>query len=187
MLTRRFWILATAALTLMGLGPAQGQEQTKVNWADEKLEAIEGGPLDPAILTGKVVLVVNTASFCGFTKQYAGLEKLWQTYRDRGLVVLGVPSNDFGGQEPGSDQKIKEFCDATFGIDFPMTSKQVVSGDNAMPLYKWAAAQTGPLGVPRWNFHKLLIARDGRLIDWFSTVTDPDSDKVTRAIEQALG
>ncbi len=187
MLTRRLWLMTMAGLTLVGLGPARGEERKAVNWADQKLEAIEGGPLDPAILTGKVVLVVNTASFCGFTKQYAGLEKLWETYRDRGFVVLGIPSNDFGGQEPGAEDKIKEFCDANFGIDFPMTTKQVVSGDKAMPLYKWAAEQTGPLGVPRWNFHKLLIARDGRLVDWFSTVTDPNSDKVIRAIEQALG
>ena len=133
----------------------------------------------------RVLLIVNTASKCGFTPQYKGLEALWRRYKDKGLVVLGVPSNDFGGQEPGSNEEIKRFCEASFDVTFPLADKQVVTGANAHPLYRWAAAQTGTLGTPRWNFHKILIGRDGRVIDWFTAVSGTGS-KLERAIEAAL-
>lgn len=148
--------------------------------------SIDGAPLPLSEFRGKAVLVVNTASQCGFTPQYAGLEALWQHYRDRGLVVLGVPSNDFGGQEPGNETTIKEFCAVNFDIDFPLTAKTHVRGTDAHPFYRWAAEQVGPLGVPRWNFHKYLIGPDGRLLDWFSTVTPPDAERLRRAVEVAL-
>ena len=148
--------------------------------------AIDGQPLPLSQFEGKAVLVVNTASQCGFTPQYKGLEALYQKYRDRGLVVLGVPSNDFGGQEPGSSGEIKEFCETNFSVDFPLTEKVKVTGDDAHPFFRWAAREMGPLAKPRWNFHKYLIAPDGRLVDWFSTVTSPDASSVSRSIEANL-
>jgi glutathione peroxidase len=153
---------------------------------DFSFRAIEGGDLPLAGFKGRPVLVVNTASQCGFTKQYAGLQDLWKRYRDRGLVVLGVPSNDFGGQEPGSEAEIKKFCAVNFDVDFPLAAKEPVKGDGAHPFYKWAAAELGVMAAPRWNFHKYLIAPDGRLIDWFSTPTDPLAPRVTAAIEALL-
>ncbi|MCF8533025.1 MAG: glutathione peroxidase [Reyranella sp.] len=149
------------------------------------LESIGGGPLPTTDYRGKVVLLVNTASQCGFTGQYKGLEALWRRYKDQGLVVLGVPSNDFGGQEPGTAEEIKRFCEASFDVTFPLADKQVVSGPDAHPLYRWAAAQTGALGTPQWNFHKILIGRDGRIIDWFSAAGGM-GPKLERPIEAAL-
>jgi len=149
------------------------------------LESIGGGPLPTRDYAGKVVLLVNTASLCGFTGQYKGLEELWRRYKDKGLVVLGVPSNDFGSQEPGSKEEIKRFCEASFDVTFPLADKQIVSGANAHPLYRWAAAQTGTIGTPSWNFHKILIGRDGRIVDWFTAVSGTGS-KLDRAIEAAL-
>ena len=130
-------------------GTAVAEGGTIVDWSKLPLPALEGGEIDPAGLTGKVVLVVNTASFCGFTPQYQGLQALWARYRGEGLVVLGVPANDFGAQEPGSTTDIKRFCETEFGIDFPMLSKQTVVGPQAHPLYLWAARETGPSGVPK--------------------------------------
>jgi glutathione peroxidase len=156
-----------------------------VDWPAVQLAALGGAPLPTADYAGKVVLLVNTASQCGFTKQYRGLEALWRRYRERGLVVLGVPSNDFGGQEPGSAAEIARFCQATFDVSFPLAAKQVVSGPAAHPLYHFAAAETGVTGTPNWNFHKILIGRDGRIVDWFSALggVGPTLD---RAIEEAL-
>ena len=153
---------------------------------DFTFTAIEGDSLPFAQFAGKAVLVVNTASQCGFTPQYAELADLWARYRDKGLVVLAVPSNDFGGQEPGNEAEIKEFCEVNYGIDFPMTDKEHVKGADAHPFYKWAASHFGPLSKPRWNFHKYLVAPDGQLAGWFSTITSPTSDKVVRAIEAQL-
>ena len=156
-----------------------------IDWSRVSLDSIEGRPMPTADFRGRVVLLVNTASRCGFTGQYRGLEILWRRYRDRGVIVLGVPSNDFGGQEPGSNGEIRQFCNTTFDITFPLAGKQVVSGSAAHPLYRWAAAQTGTLGVPSWNFHKILIGRDGRLIDWFSAVSGTGLH-LDRAIDAAL-
>jgi glutathione peroxidase len=135
--------------------------------------------------SGKVVLVVNTASKCGNTPQYDGLEKLYDQYGEEGLVVLGFPSNDFMGQEPGTEEKIEEFCRLTYGVEFPMFEKTSVKKDNADPLYVALAESSGT--YPTWNFHKYLIGRDGELISDFSPRTQPYDDKLVAAIEQALG
>jgi len=156
-----------------------------VDWPTVQLPSLGGAPLPTADYAGRVVLLVNTASQCGFTKQYRGLEALWRRYRERGLVVLGVPSNDFGGQEPGSEAEIGRFCQATFDVSFPLAAKQVVSGPAAHPLYRFAAAETGVTGTPNWNFHKILIGRDGRIVDWFSALGGV-GPKLDRAIEAAL-
>ena len=128
-------------------------------------------------------MVVNTASVCGFTGQYDGLQSLWESYKDKGLVVVGVPSNDFGRQEPGSKEEIKEFCEVNFNVNFPMTSKVVVKGDEAHPFYQWA---NNVAGGPMWNFHKYLITPDGEMVKGFSSLVGPESKKLTKAIERVL-
>ena len=151
---------------------------------DFSLPNITGGELNLADYRGKAVLLVNTASFCGFTKQYDGLQALWDGYRARGLIVLGVPSNDFGSQEPGAKAEIKEFCEVNFAINFPMSDKVAVKGQAAHPLYKWLEQETGK--TPKWNFHKFLICTDGRAVRDFSSLTKPQSKKLIRAVEAAL-
>lgn len=147
---------------------------------------IGDGEVNLANYRGKVMLIVNTASKCGFTGQYKGLEKLYNDYKDKGLVIIGVPSNDFGGQEPGSEKEIAQFCEFNYGVTFPMTAKQVVSGDDAHPFYYFARETLGYLAAPKWNFHKYLIARDGTLVDYFHSTTTPDSERLTQAIEAEL-
>lgn len=142
---------------------------------DFSFEALNGGALPLAKFKGRPLLIVNTASRCGFTPQYAGLRELWRRHRDAGLVVLGVPSNDFGAQEPGSSDEIATFCEVNYGIDFPMTAKVSVRGPRAHPFFRWLAVQGGFLSLPRWNFYKYLIGRDGRLVDWFASMTKPNS------------
>lgn len=147
---------------------------------------IDGAPLAMADYAGRPVLVVNTASFCGFTPQYRDLQALWERYRDRGLVVLGVPSNDFGGQEPGDEAEIQTFCEANYGVDFPMTAKQRVIGAGAHPLYRWIAGELGEAGAPKWNFHKYLIDGAGALAGVWGSRVGPLSDEVTATVESAL-
>lgn len=143
-------------------------------------------PLPLKEYQGKVILIVNTASHCGFTKQYEGLEKLYQTYQSQGLVVLGVPSNDFNNQEPGSSEDIANFCKINFGVTFPMTAKEHVTGNEAHPFYVWAKQSLGMGTAPKWNFHKYLVNREGKLVDYFNSTTAPDSPKVIKAIEKSL-
>src|SRR5947209_6262412 len=134
---------------------------------DYEFNTIDGAPLPLTSFKDKVVLVVNTASKCGLTPQYEGLEALYSDYRDKGLVVLGVPCNQFMGQEPGTEAEIKDFCETKFNIDFPMTSKEDVKGETAHPFYKWALDTLGEPADPAWNFHKLLVGKDGQLIRAF--------------------
>lgn len=160
--------------------------KTFQNAHDFSFPSIEGGQIDLSAFAGQTVLVVNTASECGFTGQYDGLQHIWETYRDRGLVVLAVPSNDFGGQETGSNSEIKTFCDVNFNVNFPMTEKQIVKGDNAHPFFNWVIGELGASARPRWNFYKYLIGPDGDVVDWFSSMTRPDSRKFIRAVEATL-
>ncbi len=153
---------------------------------DFSFPSIDGGQLKLADWRGKVLLVVNTSSFCGYTKQYAGLQELWSKYESKGLVVVGVPSNDFGGQEPKAEGEIKNFCQGAFGVTFPLAAKQVVVGANAHPFYRWAASDAVSGGPPAWNFHKYLIGRDGRLVRAFPSTLTPTSDDVTGWIDKAL-
>lgn len=153
---------------------------------DFTFKTIDGKELPLKSLAGKAVLVVNTASECGFTPQYAGLQKLWQERKADGLVVLGVPSNDFGAQEPGSEAAIQQFCTARFQVDFPMTAKQTVIGGKAHPFYQWIGQELGEAGAPRWNFHKYLIGRDGALAGAFPSSVAPQSKELTAAIDEAL-
>jgi glutathione peroxidase len=143
-------------------------------------------PLPLAEFRGRPLLVVNTASECGYTPQYAGLQKLWERYRERGLQVLGVPSNDFGAQEPGAEDQIREFCTTHYGVDFPLTAKQRVIGKDAHPFYRWIVEQVGEDGAPRWNFHKYLIGPNGALVDMWPSRVEPLAEEITTAIEALL-
>ena len=149
--------------------------------------SIDGERLPLDAWRGRPLLVVNTASFCGYTPQYSELEALWQRYRGRGLVVLGVPSNDFGRQEPGSASEIKEFCASNYSVDFPLTEKYGVIGGEAHPFYRWVAESLGEAGTPRWNFHKYLIGPDGQLAGAWPAQVRPSDAAITGEIEQALG
>ena len=135
---------------------------------------------------GKTILLVNVASKCGFTKQYTGLQELYEKYRDKNFYVIGVPSNQFGGQEPGSNAEIKNFCETNFNITFPLTDKVDVKGDNAHEIYKWAKKNYGNSAVPKWNFHKILINKDGKIHETFGSFTDPLSKKIITNIENIL-
>jgi glutathione peroxidase len=150
---------------------------------DIQLQTLDGKPFDTAALQGKAVLFVNVASKCGFTKQYTALQALHTQMKDKGLVIIGVPSNDFGGQEPGSAEEIAAFCSGTYGVDFPLTEKISVKGAQKHPLYAWLAEGRGE---PKWNFHKYLVDRGGKVVGEFPSRVAPDSTELRAAIEQAL-
>jgi len=153
---------------------------------DFNFKTIDGAALPMSSFKGKTVLLVNVASQCGLTPQYAGLEALWNAKKDKGLVVLGVPANNFGAQEPGTESEIKTFCETKFGIDFPMTAKEDVIGANAHPMYKWLAGELGEDAAPKWNFHKYLIAKDGTIAGVFGPRTAPDDAAMNAEIDKAL-
>lgn len=178
--------LILSVVLLLAAGASGTSAEDEVSAHHFSFKSIDGGDLPLAQYKGKAVLVVNTASECGYTPQYTDLQALWQTYRDRGLVVLGVPSNDFGGQEPGTAAEIKRFCERQYAVDFPLAAKEVVSGADAHPFYKWAAKVAGADAAPRWNFHKYLIGPDGGLAAWFPTRTSPVDPQVTGEIEKLL-
>lgn len=180
-------LLGVLIMSLFSFGSANAETATNKTAYDFTFKTLMGeDPMPFSAYKGKVILVVNTASKCGFTKQYDGLEKLYQKYKSQGFVIVGVPSNDFAGQEPGTNEEIANFCRINFGVTFPMASKESVSGDTAHPFYKWAREELGFVAAPKWNFHKYLISRDGKLIDYFHSTTAPDSEKITKAIEAAL-
>ncbi len=174
------------SLALILLVPLAFASEPATSAHDFTFTSIEGERLHLSDFEGQVVLIVNTASFCGFTRQYDDLQNVWQRYRDRGLVVLGVPSNDFGNQEPGTEAEIKDFCEVNFAIDFPMTEKVRVKGEEANPFYRWAEDQLGAEARPQWNFHKYIVGPDGHLVGWFPTATKPTSTEVINAIEAQL-
>jgi glutathione peroxidase len=148
--------------------------------------SIDGESLSLEAWRGRPVLVVNTASYCGYTPQYSDLEALWRRYRDRGLVVLGVPSNDFGRQEPGAEAEIKQFCMTNYSVDFPLAAKCRVIGGEAHPFYRWIAEELGEAGTPRWNFHKYLIGPDGQLVGTWPSQVGPTDLRITGEIDRLL-
>jgi len=153
---------------------------------DLNIKNINGENLNLDKFKGKVILIVNVASKCGFTKQYTGLQTLYEKYKSRGFVVMGIPSNQFGGQEPGSNSDIKEFCETNFSITFPMMDKVNVKGENAHDVYKWAKKNHGSSSVPKWNFHKILINQEGKIEDTYNSFTEPTSKKIIAKIEKLL-
>lgn len=148
------------------------------------MKSIDGKQVSLGDYKGKVLLLVNVASQCGYTPQYAGLQSLYEKYKDKGLVIVGIPANDFGAQEPGSDQEIKQFCSRNYHVTFPMMSKVVVKGSGKTPLYDYLTSQTG--GEVKWNFTKFLIGKDGKIKQRFESAVKPDSGELTGAVEKAL-
>ena len=153
---------------------------------DLNIENIKGKNINLSVYKDKTILLVNVASKCGFTKQYSGLQKLYEKYKDKGFVVIGIPSNQFGGQEPGSNDEIKSFCEVNFNITFPLMNKVDVKGKNAHPIFLWAKSNYGNSAVPKWNFHKILINKDGKIQNSFSSFIDPMSKKIIKEIESIL-
>jgi len=180
MMTMKRRDLVLGGLGMMAAGPALASDKTA--W-DFKFASIDGGVLDFAALKGRALMVVNTASFCGFTYQYEGLEKLYKRMSAQGLTVVGIPSNDFN-QESADNKTVKQFCDATFGVEFPMTGLSHVRGDDADPFYKWVKAEKN--WEPSWNFGKVVIGRSGSIVGCFGSSDEPTSFRISSAINAAL-
>ena len=152
---------------------------------DLKIKGISGEIINLKDFEGKPVLIVNTASYCGFTKQYNDMQELWEKFRNKGLIVLGIPSNSFN-QEKNNNTDVKEFCEVNFNINFPLTEITEVKGNNAHEIYKWAKANYGKSAIPKWNFYKILINKEGKIEDTFASLTNPTSKKITKKIESLL-
>ena len=152
---------------------------------DFKIDSISGEVINFSDYTGKVVLLVNTASYCGFTKQYTDLQLLWDTYKSKGLIVLAIPSNSFN-QEKKSNKEVKEFCEVNFNINFPISKITKVKGNDSHEIFKWAKDNYGKSAIPKWNFHKILINKDGKIEETFTSFTKPTSNKLIKKIEQIL-
>jgi glutathione peroxidase len=180
-----FAVAASLALWA-GLSVATADEGKKVSALGFKMKAIDGKEIDLSEYKGKVVLFVNVASRCGYTPQYSGLEKLYEKYKDQGLVVVGVPANEFGKQEPGTDAEIATFCKTKYDVTFPMLSKVVVKGKGITPLYQYLTTNAKPTGDVKWNFEKFLIAKDGSIAGRFLSGVAPESQELTKAIEAEL-
>ncbi|MDX1698737.1 MAG: glutathione peroxidase [Thiohalobacterales bacterium] len=177
--------LLTPVLALIAWGQPVLAETCPASLDFEKRPLGEDTPVNLCeVMQGKVVLVVNTASKCGYTYQYEGLEELYARYRDRGLVVAGFPSNDFAGQEPGTEQQIRKFCRLTYGVQFPMFEKVRVRGKDADPFYQYLARETGK--TPRWNFHKYLLDREGQVVASYPSNVEPDDRRLVGKIEELL-
>jgi glutathione peroxidase len=185
MIHRRALLAACAGLPALLPARALAAAMSRANAYAFTFNGLDGGTISLAAYAGRPIMIVNTASQCGYTPQYAGLQTLWTRYRDRGLLVLGAPSNDFGGQEPGGATDIHATAEGEYHVSFPLTEKVAVKGPNAHPFYRWAAAER-PLETPRWNFHKYLIGRNGFLKSSFVSAVEPTEPKVIAAIETEL-
>ena len=152
---------------------------------DFKINSITGDIIDLNDFKGKPVLLVNTASYCGFTKQYDDMQELWERYKDKGLIVLGIPSNSFN-QEKKVNSEVKKFCEVNFNINFPLTEITDVKGDNAHEIYKWAKENFGKSAIPKWNFYKILINKEGKIEDTYASLTNPTSKKIINKVESLL-
>ena len=150
-----------------------------------KFNGIDGKQINLTDYENKVLVVVNVASRCGFTPQYSDLQKVWEDYKDKDVIIIGVPTNNFK-QEPGSNKEIKDFCETNFNINFPMTEKIDVIGKNAHPFFKWARENYGNGAIPKWNFHKIIVGKDGKVANTFSSITRPSSEKFRKAIEKLI-
>ena len=153
---------------------------------DFEFKDLDGAPLSLSKFKKKVIVVINVASQCGFTNQYEDMQKIWELYQEKDFVMLGVPSNDFGQQEPGTNKEIKNFCESKFGITFPMTEKVSVKGNEAHPFYIWAKENHGKSAVPKWNFHKIIINKEGKIEKTFSSITNPSSKKFNEIIKKLI-
>ena len=175
-------MLYSLFLIIAGLFPSTPSESYTLNAYDFSFKDIDGNNLKFKDYKGKVLLIVNTASFCGFTSQYKAMQALWDDYKDKDFVLIGIPSNDFY-QESDTEKEVKNFCERTFGVNFPMTSITSVRGKDAHPFYKWAKLTYGTKTVPKWNFHKILIDKNGKVVETYSSMTKPTDDKVVSKID----
>jgi len=183
---RRLFLAAlAAALATPGAAFAQSPAMSRITAYAFSFAGLEGGDIKLADYAGKPLLIVNTASLCGYTPQYAGLQQLWARYHERGLMIVGVPSNDFGAQEPGGATEIIQTAHAEYGVAFPLAAKAQVKGKNPHPFYKWAASER-PLDTPRWNFHKYLVGHDGHIAAAFPSDVEPMDARVINAIVKEL-
>jgi len=178
---KKFLVLFIIMFNFFSIANAQ-YDQLATNF---KFKGIDGDIIDIGEYKNKVIVVVNVASRCGFTYQYEDLQKLWNNYKKQGLVVIGVPTDNFR-QEPGTNREIKDFCETTFGIDFPIAEKTNVIGSNSHPFYTWAKKNHGMSAIPKWNFHKIIIGKNGKVADTFASITKPSSSKFIKVIDQEL-
>jgi glutathione peroxidase len=183
---RRLFTLLAGALAAPAAAHGQSPAMSRITAYAFSFTGLEGGDIRLADYAGKPILIVNTASLCGYTPQYAGLQQLWTRYHERGLMIIGVPSNDFGGQEPGGRTEILQTAHGEYGVTFPLTAKVTIKGSGQHPFYRWAALER-PADTPRWNFHKYLVGRDGRIAAVFPTDTEPMDARVIDAIVKELG
>ena len=182
---RQLFAFLAAALAAPSLARAQSPGMSRLTAFAFSFAGLEGGDIRLSEYAGKPILVVNTASLCGYTPQYTGLQQLWTRYHDRGLMIIGVPSNDFGGQEPGGPADILETAHGEYGVTFPLAAKVEVRGRNPHPFYKWAAVER-PFEIPQWNFHKYLIGHDGHIAAVFPTEIEPMDARVIDAVVKEL-
>jgi glutathione peroxidase len=178
---KKILILTIIMFSFLNKGNAQYEQLA----TDFSFKSLEGNVIDLAEYKENVIIVVNVASRCGFTNQYKDLQVIWSEYKDKGVVVVGVPSNNFR-QEPANNKEIKKFCETTFGIDFPVTEKLSVIGENAHPFFLWAKKNYGTSAVPKWNFHKIIIGKNGKVVETFSSITKPSSKKFISIIEKEI-
>ena len=178
-------LLIIGVTIIMFFFKSSSQADYKKIFYDFKINSISGDLINLNDFKGKPVLVVNTASYCGFTKQYDDMQELWERYKDKGLIVLGIPSNSFN-QEKKANSEVKKFCEVNFNINFPLTEITDVKGDKAHEIYKWAKENYGKSAVPKWNFYKILINKEGIIEDTYASLTNPTSKKITKKIESLL-
>ena len=167
------------------MGTSVNADNNKLAY-DFEFKDLDGSTIKLSEYKNKVIVIINVASQCGFTNQYEDMQKIWEKYQSKGIVILGVPSNDFGKQEPGSNEEIKNFCEAKFGISFPMTEKVMVKGPEAHPFYVWARENYGKSAIPKWNFHKIIIDKEGKINETFTSITNPSSKKFIKALEKLI-
>jgi glutathione peroxidase len=184
MFNKNILIVYTILIMISLFGKVDAKYEKK--FFDLSINDINGQQLDLEKYKDKIILLVNVASKCGFTKQYTGLQELYEKYQEKGFVVIGIPSNQFGGQEPGSNEEIKDFCETNFNITFPITDKVNVKGDNLHEIYSWAKENHGKSTIPKWNFHKILINKNGEVQNTFNSFTEPLSKKIIKEIESIL-
>jgi glutathione peroxidase len=184
MFNKNILIVYTILIMISLFGKVDAKYEKK--FFDLSINDINGQQLDLEKYKDKTILLVNVASKCGFTKQYTGLQELYEKYQEKGFVVIGIPSNQFGGQEPGSNEEIKDFCETNFNITFPITDKVNVKGDKLHEIYSWAKENHGKSTIPKWNFHKILINKNGEVQNTFNSFTEPLSKKIIKEIESIL-
>jgi glutathione peroxidase len=184
MFTKNFFLIYIVLIMISFFNKTEAKYEKL--FFDFNIKSINGELINFSTYKDKTILLVNVASNCGFTKQYRGLEELYDKFKSKGLIVIGVPSNQFGGQEPGSNKEIKNFCETNFNISFPLTDKVDVKGENAHPIYKWAKNNYGNSAIPKWNFHKILINKSGKIEDTYKSFTNPQSKKIISKIQKIL-